>query len=785
MFAIQCTTCGSKLAVKNDELIGQILACPKCGGMVLIEAPTIAEQQQVPPISQQSSPSDSPPTILKKFPEAFAIETESGIINRNENVREKGDGERNLPTSGNLPEKSTQSTHSHEPPVFPIASQSSLSTDMSEGELKTRKLMLKSLAGLFMLLLTAVGVLIVFKGNRPDDQAPDVQTTGRRPSTITDVSQGDTTIGVTSDKTASGEANSFTVLSANMDENQHATSTPDPLKPKISDMPENAAKTTNAPPTLETITLETALSETSSPEKPSTEQEKLANLLSVLKADVLNDHPDASPSMISDENLLSISKSTSKSGLNHEGNEESGKENDAEATTSSDVSSNDFLRSIQRKLPGLIEQSAVLTLDIPQRLAQPLVEFNANGTPLLAVVQTLSTLTEIPISFDLDEMRCRNISVDTPVNCELQNETLGEILNQILAPLRLTAIVEDGQISLTVLPEEKNKLMERNIDVSDLVAGTVEGIDAQTRKIPDTQLNAERIAEILVRLVDPVELSSERTMTIDAPGLLVEKNILIVKNRRQKIDQMLRLIEQLRVLRGLPPQNDIEGKDLAPEVFGWDVVQVPMTLNYYQPTPLAGILSQFEKSNSLRILVDHRALHRALTPLNTIRATVLSNHVSVNETLERLLHSVDSAALDYRIVTANLLEVSTRDALRDPNRMTVEIHRFEAVTAQQLPKQRNSPQVMPRQMQSDVDTSKEQVVENFDVDGNVESIHSVDDLVSAIRTSLEPDSWVEPGQPNPFGLGDIIVDRPSGCLIVRQSQPIQRQLRLWLGKKLD
>jgi DNA-directed RNA polymerase subunit RPC12/RpoP len=37
--SIVCTTCGRRLRVKDRRLIGQIVACPKCQGMVLVDAP--------------------------------------------------------------------------------------------------------------------------------------------------------------------------------------------------------------------------------------------------------------------------------------------------------------------------------------------------------------------------------------------------------------------------------------------------------------------------------------------------------------------------------------------------------------------------------------------------------------------------------------------------------------------------------------------------------------------------------------------------------------------------
>ncbi len=38
-FTIQCTSCESRIRVRNPNMIGQIANCPKCGSMILISAP--------------------------------------------------------------------------------------------------------------------------------------------------------------------------------------------------------------------------------------------------------------------------------------------------------------------------------------------------------------------------------------------------------------------------------------------------------------------------------------------------------------------------------------------------------------------------------------------------------------------------------------------------------------------------------------------------------------------------------------------------------------------------
>ena len=82
-FTIQCTTCRRSLRVTNPEAIGQILSCPKCGSMVLVEAPagwTPAAAVAVPPALKRADlkgtgqpvPSVSAPAAAVSAPVAAA-----------------------------------------------------------------------------------------------------------------------------------------------------------------------------------------------------------------------------------------------------------------------------------------------------------------------------------------------------------------------------------------------------------------------------------------------------------------------------------------------------------------------------------------------------------------------------------------------------------------------------------------------------------------------------------------------------------------------------------------
>lgn len=672
MFSIQCTTCNAKLAVKSDDLIGQILACPKCGGMVLVERP------QEKPLAQ--SLDDNLVPMYRKFPDALGSETESGIINQEK-----------------LDERKQESVLP--PPIQPPV----LEATVSELEQKLRKRLLQFLAGMLFFLVVAVGFLITFKGKEPLDPETAKQQTDSNFATV----HAENTSPLEKDESKPVDDENHDAVTKQITENHKKGNSSSPSK--IIDSEQKQA----------------------GEESPAV-KEKHVELFPLPKKE------DTPTTSIDSQNE----------------SETTGQADNETDDKKEEESINDLLSGIQRKLPGLVDSSAVLTMDIPERLSKQIFGITLNETPLISVLRRISSLTEIPITIDVDELFCREISIDRPISLELKGKTIGDVLTEILSPLELEPIIENQQISISVSPERRNHITERRFDVSDLVEQTKNAVDLRGRPVSNGQLTTEELANILRNLVDPIAFASFEQSKENVAGLQIDGSTLVVRHCLRILDRSQRILEQLRILRNLPQKTDISGENLVPEVFGWDAVECPMTLNYYQPVPLADILMQIESATNIRILVDHQSLHRALAPINTIQATVRCNRGTVNEALERLFASVDTAMLDYRIVGADLLVVSTQDDLRQNDKMTVEIHRYE--------------------------TSDSLLDEN----------ETPENLVRIIQASLEPESWISINNRSATikeirAKGSIFIDRPSGCLLVRQSQPIQRQLRLWLGKKLS
>ena len=159
------------------------------------------------------------------------------------------------------------------------------------------------------------------------------------------------------------------------------------------------------------------------------------------------------------------------------------------------------------------------------------------------------------------------------------------------------------------------------------------------------------------------------------------------------------------------------------------------------------ILPPLEALTGMTILVDHRELHQALAPFSSLKTTVQGNHEPIDDILNQLLANVEILPLTYRIIDSETLEITTFEAASQPEEMTVEVHFFETA---EFP------------LQDD---------------------ESPEEWAETLKLAIAPESWYRADKPETRGGGDIVIDRPSGCALIRQSQPVQRAIRVWLLHK--
>lgn len=656
MFTIKCTTCNAKLAVRNDELIGQILACPKCGGMVLVSRP--GEEGAVP---------QEAPKPFVQFPDALTSGTDSGVINVG-----MSDESVILNVEKLAEEKEDEPT---KPPVPPI--------ELKETEIKTRRIMLYLLFGLVTLLVLSVGLLIALKGNQRSFETEQIIEEPEVESVVeSEEPDEDETDAVEEEEeeAATEPAKEVTTVDNTPADTTNEQNQPKPAPSEAPVQPEVPVQ-----PAASVQPAESATTPLESPETPD-----FAQLLALKSAEELTA---------------------------------------SETDSTQPTQPEDHLAALEQKFPALADSSQ-LPVDLTERLQLRLGSLESKDTYLVDFLLTLSMMTDIPISFDVDEYRCRGIELKRPVKTQQKNVTVEQALEAVLKPLGLVALQRQNQLSITVPPDQKDEFIERKLLVSDLVQGS------KTSKQPFT---AEGLMNAIKSLVDPIGLSQNQP---DGPFIRVENGEVLMKHHLKHLDDAQRILEQLRVLRKMAQLSSLEGEYLVPETFGWDKLTEPMTLNYYQMLPLGTILARIEEKTGMTILVDHQSLNRALTPFHSIKATVRCDNGTVNEVLEKLLDSVHSTPLEYRIIDHQILEITVRDVALSREKMTIEVHQFG-------------------------------------------STDSPEELVRTIRTALSPESWYDPENPESLGGASVFIDSVSSCFLVRQSQPVQRQLRLWLNAKAE
>jgi hypothetical protein len=198
--------------------------------------------------------------------------------------------------------------------------------------------------------------------------------------------------------------------------------------------------------------------------------------------------------------------------------------------------------------------------------------------------------------------------------------------------------------------------------------------------------------------------------------------------------QIIAFCEKLRVARGKPLRSR-----LNPELFAMTtrtarakpVLDRPVTANY-QNARLVEVLDFLKKSSGCEVLIDWPDL-AAEGIKDDVKATLQVAKKPLSAALGELLAPLK---LNYRVVDAKVLEVSTAKTVA--SRLELEFYPAAALLAKEQPAA----------------------------------------LVARLRGRLAGASWSDSG-----GAGVLLVEAPSQCLLVLQSQPVQAALEAALAEK--
>jgi hypothetical protein len=199
---------------------------------------------------------------------------------------------------------------------------------------------------------------------------------------------------------------------------------------------------------------------------------------------------------------------------------------------------------------------------------------------------------------------------------------------------------------------------------------------------------------------------------------------------------VLTFCEKLRTARGKPLKSRLDPdrftlttrQERAHELFSG-----PITANFSEPTPLPEILAYLEEVTQADIFVDRVGLSAAGQSAH-LKTTWKVEKQPLAAALGELLQPL---GLTYRIIDRDALQVSTRKAV--DARLELEFY----PVAEALAKGQKATALLER-----------------------------------IRSGVAPATWSDAGGP-----GVLHLDKPSGCLIVLQSQPAQAAVQKLLAEK--
>lgn len=297
------------------------------------------------------------------------------------------------------------------------------------------------------------------------------------------------------------------------------------------------------------------------------------------------------------------------------------------------------------------------------RLALTVPDLEFSGQALGDVVSTLSSIGNVPVSFDPDALQELGVTLRDRVSVKLKNATIGSALNQVLADRRLACVMDGGQLLVTSSPEHRETLRQITYSVSDLTGGDAQSLAA--------------LASLVQKLVVP-----ESWQSSGGQGTIEPKDGGLVVTQTGNVHyRVIVFCEKLRTARGKPLRSKLD-----PELFALATRQDrarsllgrPVTANY-PDMPLAEILAALGKSTGVEMLLDRPSLAAegiGDNPKATLKAQGTGLAVAVDEMLLPL-------HLAWRVVDAKTLQVTTKKVL--DSRLEIEFYPVGDLLAKEPP----------------------------------------------------------------------------------------------------
>ncbi|MBS0209887.1 MAG: hypothetical protein JSS27_13140 [Planctomycetes bacterium] len=546
-------TCKSKLKVVNSDIIGQIVGCPKCGGMVQIAPPAGWQpgSSAAASDSQSQLASASSSGIITGAAAAGAVTTpfddlawsDSPAANAARNAAAPKQPARPAPEKTSSKPPASAPTSVAAAKIAPAASNAPPLPDLLQAAPSR-----SSLAWLPWVLIPVAGILSaavaawVTSGNAantevavavtPASVVPAVVTTTTTPTVLVPQPAAITAPAPTAPVVPN---NVFSAPAAQQKDGggQRADSAPAvpamppvPVAPKPAAEPVQVAAVTNpAPAAMPAVPAAAPVAEPEKPVLPKIDPPSALDTLQPRSA--VHVRPaDTIPPVNIQESLL-------------------------------------------HKVPG--------------------IKFNKS---LARFANMIGLTNAVPVTFDLDALAEAGVTLRDPVTIDAKNVTLTEVLACALGPRGLIAVEHGGQLLVTTDVRHKNLATARDYDISDLA-----GSDPAT------------VVKLVTTLVEPTSWAAQ-----GGEGVAnVTGGKLNIRHTAEMQAAVTGFLDRLRVARHLSIKNTVAKppRNVSRSTAARQKLDGAVTINFSNSAPLGQVLSKLEEVAEVQLPADGVALAAA------------------------------------------------------------------------------------------------------------------------------------------------------------------------------
>ena len=554
-FSLHCTTCQTRLRVRDARAIGKILPCPRCGSMVLIDGPMLATAKDALPAASCET--------ADRLPQPAASET---------GVTDHCSGDPDFHQASSL-----DTAFETAPVNEPAAGTVGLPIDGVALQTSLIRRWLVALCGAIAGVGLAVGlVAIVIAARRGDNlPGPVAVLTNSDPVTVA----GSTAAPEPPPPPLPSPPPPLPLLheteteAGNVDSGEQGSITETVvMKPDV-----NLAKGAGTAETADPAGLippEFGPSTTHDEPAPAAAEPPgayagLANLLD--SASVVLRQPTANDPQAADRGE---GRGDGPENASSPGDPVHG------VSASADLDHVPPVPTSQRR-----------TIDVTARLSDRIQAVNFARVPLNSFVRSMSRMSTIPIVFDHDSLIF--VSYEAPISLKATTLTVDELLRQALSTVQLTPQVFDNHVLVTSPAFVDGGVKQVAYTVSDLAS------------------NSEQLAELkswVEMFVAPEIWRAGQGSSIAVSA--AAHQLKVTSDRRVHL-RVLAFLERLRLARGLPFVSKL-GPRLANPAPAWqqlqDRLQHATSINAWHPTAFIAAIGEIEDHNRLTVLVDWQSV---------------------------------------------------------------------------------------------------------------------------------------------------------------------------------